>query len=276
MRLISWNIEHPTEIVDIERIIQVLRGAKPDVVAFQEVPRRLPKELLEGLSRLGLQHYHDFKQPRGWGLLLSSKWPLDLLNGAVIQIPGDEKEYFRGRIPACDGSPARLLSVLVKRPKDNLEVHTVHVPPGTRVGWRKIDTLRAIARRMAEPSVYPRILCGDFNEPRAELPGGEVVSGAEYNQYARVNKKRWQEAVESIFVGLPKKGMRDVFRAVHRESVRELVSHRLRKSGNPRRYDHVFATLSLEPRVARYLPEELWAGVSDHAPAEVVFRNPRN
>ncbi len=39
-----------------------------------------------------------------------------------------------------------------------------------------------------------------------------MESGADHNQYAREDKKRWQKAVDSIFVGLPQNDMRDVFR----------------------------------------------------------------
>jgi endonuclease/exonuclease/phosphatase family metal-dependent hydrolase len=154
------------------------------------------------------------------------------------------------------------------------ELYTVHVPPGSQAGWRKIDTIQAVARRMFIQSTFPRILCGDFNEPRAELSGGRVESGAGHNRYSRKDPKRWQEAVELIFQGLPENGMQDVFRAVHGEKVCGMISHKLRMRGTPRRYDHVYATIVLEPVHARYLPEEMWANVSDHAPAEVVFLDP--
>jgi endonuclease/exonuclease/phosphatase family metal-dependent hydrolase len=278
MRLISWNIDHPTEPRDVESVIRVLRESEPDVVALQEVARRIPQELMEGLSKLGLGCSPPYIPPkRGWGLLVASRWPLQPLEGAFLRIPKDEKSYFRGNHPIEDGEPARLLSVLVNRPGGAFELHTVHVPPGSQVGWRKIDTLRAVARRMAVGSTFHRILCGDFNEPRAELPDGGVESWADYNKYSkdpsRQKPKRWQEAVESIFMDLPKEGMVDVFRAVHGERVCELVSHIPRKQGKPRRYDHVFATHVLEPLEARYLPKDMWEGISDHAPAEVVFRD---
>jgi endonuclease/exonuclease/phosphatase family metal-dependent hydrolase len=271
MRLISWNIDHPAKSNDIEAVIRTLRSANPDVVALQEVTRRIPQGFLEGLSRLGLEYKQAYTPSRGWGLLVASKWPLEPLEGAVIKIPKDEEDYYRGRHPSENGEPARLLSVLVNRPRGMFELHTVHVPPGSQSGWRKIDTIRAVARRMGEPSTFHRILCGDFNEPRAELSDGGVESWADHNRYSKKDPKRWQDAVDSIFVGLPQNGMRDIFRVVHGEQVRKLVSHRLKKSGAPRRYDHVFATETLVPESARYLPQEMWMGVSDHAPAEVQF-----
>jgi len=273
MRLISWNIGHPTKGQGIEKVIRALREASPDIVALQEIPRRVPQALLEGLIQMGLQVLPPLIPTRGWGLLTASKWPLKPLDGAVFEIPKDEEGFYRGRHPAPDGTPARLLSVRVERPQGMFELYNVHVPPGSQAGWRKIDTLRAVAKRMAVPSALPRILCGDFNEPRTELAGGGVESGANYNIYARSDRNRWQTAVESIFVGLPEIGVRDVFRAVHGDRVQNLVSHRLRNSGNPRRYDHVFASKVFQPKVACYLPEESCAGISDHAPAEVIFRD---
>jgi endonuclease/exonuclease/phosphatase family metal-dependent hydrolase len=56
MRLISWNIDHPAKSNDIEAVIRTLRSANPDVVALQEVTRRIPQGFLEGLSRLGLEY----------------------------------------------------------------------------------------------------------------------------------------------------------------------------------------------------------------------------
>ena len=176
MRLISWNIDHPAKSEDIEGVIRVLRSTMPDIVALQEIPRRIPSELLEGLSMLGLEYIQSLTPRRGWGLLVASKWPLERLEGAVIKIPKDEEGYYRGRHPVEDGEPARLLSVLVKRPIEIFELHTVHVPPGSQAGWRKIDTIRAVAQQMWVPSTYYRILCGDFNEPRVDLSGGGVIS----------------------------------------------------------------------------------------------------
>jgi len=275
MRLISWNIDHPAKCEDVEAVIWVLRSTMPDIVALQEVTRRIPSELLDGLSRMGLEYRQSFTPRRGWGLLVASKWPLERLEGGAIKIPKDEEDYFRGQHPMEDAEPARLLSVLVNRPRGMFELHTVHVPPGSQAGWRKIDTIRAVARRMGLPSTLYRILCGDFNEPRADLSGGGVESWANHNRYSKKDPKRWQQAVDSIFLDLPEEGMRDVFRAVHSDTVCGMISHKPRKRGTPRRYDHVFATVVLEPVHANYLPEEMWKNISDHAPAEVVFRDPR-
>ena len=128
MRLVSWNINHPAQSQHIKGVIRVLRGTMPDVVALQETTRRPSHDLIDGLIRLGLQSIHPFKPRRGWGLLVASKWSLEPVEGAVIRIPKDEEDYYRGRHPVGDGEPARLLSVLINRPRGIFELHTVHVP----------------------------------------------------------------------------------------------------------------------------------------------------
>ena len=51
-----------------------------------------------------------------------------------------------------------------------------HLPTGVGHGWIKIGTFEGIFARLACTSTTPRILCGDFNSPQAEGPGGEIIT----------------------------------------------------------------------------------------------------
>jgi Endonuclease/Exonuclease/phosphatase family len=98
--------------------------------------------------------------PRRYGVLIASRWPLHPLPSADMPWP------------------ERLLSALIETPHGPVELHSAHVPPGASNGWRKIETLEGIYRRLACPSVAPRILCGDFNTPQEEMTDGRLISWA--------------------------------------------------------------------------------------------------
>jgi endonuclease/exonuclease/phosphatase family metal-dependent hydrolase len=125
---------------------------------------------------------------------------------------------------------------------------------------------------MARPTDCPRILCGDFNEPRKEQRNGRVITWANYNKYSKsVDPDAWDKAVKSIFNGLPEQGVRDAVRYVMGERVIHQVSYPAKGNGKSRRYDHVFASEQLRPVEARYI--EVSRKVSDHRPVLVVFED---
>ena len=84
---------------------------------------------------------------------------------------------------------------------------------------------------------------------------------------------RWDAAERSVLRGLADHDLPDVYRTLHGYGVRDF-SWVLRRRGRTvrRRFDHVFASRSLEPRSCTYLHELRERGLSDHSPLEVVFR----
>ena len=115
----------------------------------------------------------------------------------------------------------------------------------------------------------PRILCGDFNEPRTETVQG-FESWAGKNHWSRQDPKKWSDAVEKVFVGLVRFDLVDVFRYLHGERIVDLwsvvVHGRVR-----RRYDHLLASRALVPHRADYLHDLDGLNLSDHTPAVVEF-----
>ena len=71
-----------------------------------------------------------------------------------------------------------------------------------------------------------------------------------------------------MLTGLAEHDLHDVFRVVHGYA-RSAFSIVMR--GTPRRYDHVFASRSLNPTTAEYLHGLREAKLSDHAPLVVDF-----
>ena len=89
---------------------------------------------------------------------------------------------------------------------------------GQQSRWRKIDTFRGIRARLATPSDAPRILCGDFNEPRTQ-GSDSIETWAGYGRWSRVNPERWKQSVFDVLTGLADHDLSDVFRALHRGEI---------------------------------------------------------
>lgn len=203
---------------------------------------------------------------RTLGVLVASRWPVALLERAEALVPWPEK----------------VLSATVATPNGSLELHAVHVPNGSANQWVKIETLQGIAKLLSCSSAVPRILCGDFNTPKHELPDGRIVTWAQDLQLdgtIRTQKYRkgraadeWDEGERAVLLGLSGWDLPDVFRQLHGYEVQG-HSWVFRGKGTERlrRFDHVFASKALDARECRYVHELREGSLSDHSPIEVVF-----
>ncbi len=54
----------------------------------------------------------------------------------------------------------------------DIDVFTAHIPNGSKYRRKKIDTFHALAAELRRASDSPRILTGDFNEPKLFLRSG--------------------------------------------------------------------------------------------------------
>jgi exodeoxyribonuclease III len=162
-------------------------------------------------------------------------------------------------------------------------MHNVHVPNGSDNDWGKVEVLEAVYHGLSGLSWNRHsVVCGDFNTPRCELPSGQIVTWAQYEDDAghyRLARRitggsglRWDTAERNILSGLHVFGMRDVFRSLHGYEV-EACSWMMRrkKLTRPRRFDHIFATNRLKSTTCEYLSAWREDGLSDHAPIEAVF-----
>lgn len=250
----------------------MLRARRPDIVALQEVFPETAPRFREALHSLGLRYcldsFANLQQPerlkgkRRYGVLIASRW--QLRRTKQVQVPW----------------PESALCATVSSPCGDIEIHTVHVPPGASNGWIKIRTLEALYKRLARAATHPRILCGDFNTPQFETPDGQVVSWAQrlmtngevvYERWP--GAKRWDAAERNILEGLVKYGLVDAFRYLHGYR-RPAFSWRQMRNGkrHSRRYDHTFAARELRALQCKYMQGPRRRGLSDHAPIEVEFR----
>src|SRR5581483_7681957 len=280
LHLISWNVAGRVGCLDKQ--IAALTQYKPDVIALQEVRSKTARPLREGLDRIGLGHCIDsfdlvpdpslLKGPRQYGELIASRWPLQSLPPSGFPVPWTE----------------RVLSALIDSPWGCIEIHTTHIPPGSSNGWMKIEMLEGIFTRLACDSKHPRILCGDFNTPQKELPDGYIVTwGQSILSNGEIAGKRrwrgsagragtdarWDSGERSVLEGLSKFDLSDVYRSLNGYEVEEFSHYVHGKQG--RRFDHIFASGSLNAVRCGYLHFLREEGLSDHSAIEALFEPSR-
>ncbi|MGH7566212.1 MAG: endonuclease/exonuclease/phosphatase family protein [Gemmatimonadota bacterium] len=209
----------------------------------------------------------SLRGPRGLGELIASRYPLAAVPYGFFDVPWPEK----------------ILSAEIDLVGRKLELHTVHIPPGSSNKWIKIETLEGLYRGLAHDCGHPRLLCGDFNMPQWELPDGTVVTwGQRLGKDGRVitrrnfrggSGERWDAGERNVLRGLAEFGLRDVYREMNRYGGEADYSWVLSRKGmtRNRRFDHVFASPALKPIACRYLHEARERGLSDHSPILAEF-----
>ena len=248
MKVISWNVAGRTSRA-VERA-ERLCAHNPDVVGLQEVTEKAFSALSEGLISCGLKHHVYAKNiaanPRKRRCVaVFSRWPIQTLTNS-ISVP----------------YPELVLSVMVQQPELPFEFHCVHIPNGREHGWEKIESFEGVYRGLASTSDIPRILCGDFNSPKEELPTGEIVPWSRRDE-------RWADGELSVISGLAKFGLEDVYRQQHGYPLHSFSWYA--KNGTRRRFDHIFASRSLRVSDCDYVQDWRQDGLSDHSGIEAVF-----
>jgi exodeoxyribonuclease III len=155
-----------------------------------------------------------------------------------------------------------------------VHVHCVHVPNAAN-GWVKPRTLEAIRGGLARAPSGPRVLCGDLNTPRRELPDGETISLAR-DTHGRPRPERgeeWDRAELGVVPDLREPGFTDAFRSLHGYRAREpsWTWKRIADHGGGWRLDHIFASSALRPIACRYHHEWREQDLSDHSALEADF-----
>ena len=265
-RLVSWNVAGRTS--RMKERIQAISRLRPDILALQETTTGNLPAFREALPDIGLVHVLDSRTmaahpakligPRKYGELLASRWPLDAFAPSGVEVPW----------------PERILSALVRVPGGDVAIHVAHLPTGVGHSWLKIETFEGIFDRLARPSATPRILCGDFNSPQAEGPGGEIITwgqdvGPDGCGTPPPGADAWDSGERSVIEGLATYDLQDVYRALQPRA--EAFSWYWRGGGKGdakpvgRRFDHIFAAASLGATACRYEHGVREDGLSDHS-----------
>jgi exonuclease III len=258
VRLITWNVNRRIEQLAAQAAALAERA--PDVIALQEVTARSWPLWRAALQTIGLPHAacslesaDPARQPIGrrrTGVVIAAREPPR--PAEPLSVPWPETTI------AAAVAPAPVV------------VHAVHVPNAAN-GWIKPDTLSALRAGLAA-GTGPRILCGDLNTPRRELPDGSVLSFARDSK-GRLRPERgepWDQAELGVVPGLCELGFADAFRVTHGYASREpsWTFRRISGHGGGWRLDHVFASAELRVTAARYHHDWREVGLSDHASLE--------
>jgi exonuclease III len=233
MLLVSWNVAGRRSRLEeqADRVLEL----DPDIVCLQEVTpvtarpwaeRLAAAELVAAVAPLPATR--DGSRPLA--VLTASRVPPDAL--PVPDVPW----------------PERVLSVRT----GPLEVVNVHSPISPKPGLAKVLTHEAVFRHLSTGS-GPRVVLGDLNTPRKELPDGSVWTFAR-NRSGRLRRERgerWDEAESALIRGLERHGFRDAFRALNGFESKE-PSWEWPRTGGGYRLDHLIASAEVDLTACAY------------------------
>lgn len=259
-RLITWNVARRSSVLVDQA--SALAAREPDVVALQEVTPRTLALWRRAFELIGLEHMRASavggETVRGGArtlVALAARAPLD-------EAPHPLKTP---RAESAVSGVARLAA-------GSLEVHCVHVPNAAN-GWLKVETLQAVRRGLTTPAHTPRVLCGDLNTPRRELPDGRTISFAcDARGRPRADRgPEWDAAELGVVPGLADLGYVDAFRSLHGYAARSPSWTWKQIAGHDGgwRLDHIFVSADeLRPLACQYHHEWREQGLSDHSALE--------
>ena len=245
-KLISWNIG--SRVKDRRSAqLEWIASEQADVLALQEVVGA--SDLQQRLSALGFKYF-------------ASTEPTD---GRKKLVAIASREPFKAISPLAVPHPERAISRLISLGGEAVELHCVHVPPGSIYGPIKIEFLEAVISGLSTRK-RPQLLVGDFNCPRLMEP--EVVTWAQRlgkdGWYVRktldgIDGSRWDAAERSILC--LRADMKGAFKFLNGVAI---DTYSAKVKGGPNCFDHMIASVSIMPSTIR-VAESVIPKLSDHA-----------
>jgi endonuclease/exonuclease/phosphatase family metal-dependent hydrolase len=239
MLVCTWNVRgiHNIGPRRMAAIVEAMKDA--DILLLQEVgwSRNQDELLAQALQEAG------FTQPvssclRGlekkrYGCMIASKW----------RIERNDTDWL--------GAPFKQLIARATVHESNqraVDVISVHIPNGSGNGVAKPQTFEALSTILRSSPNVPRIVGGDFNEPRSFGVGGMRTFGQRQREDGsfdcdgdRFGKPRtwWDAMVRSVLEQEPTLGLRRAFAVKHGVNASE-TSHVVRKQ--ERCFDHLLVS----------------------------------
>ena len=272
--ILTWNLNSRTNDVVVEKQINFLKDYSPDIITLQEVTINSASKITNQLEQIGYQYiinsfdlFEDdisiLKGKRKYGQIIASK----------SKITPNEPNKFN--IPFTE----RVLSVNYEYNNKNIKIHTTHAPPGSSNGVIKVNHFKGIYDYFLNHKDEINILTGDFNTPQVEhaelglitwgqkLINNDKVIFSKAKESDGCTPKEWDDSERKIMSGLPKIGIKDVFREIYSYEVQEYswILNRKGKTVSRRRYDHIFACQDFKYNSAEYLHYPLESKISDHS-----------
>ena len=249
MRLVTWNVAG--RVSRLPEQAGVLAAVGADVVALQEVTARTEPLWRAALAEAGLTACETALDPRGRSPRRRPLGVLTATRSALERLPAPAVPW-----------PERVLCCAV----EGVEVINLHSPIAPAPELAKVRTHEAVAAHLAATAGdAPRILCGDLNTPRRELPDGDVLTFA-HTSSGRLRPERgerWDAAERALVHDLRQRGWVDAFRALHGYGERE-ASWTFAQDRGGWRLDHVLVS-GLRPVAAAYAHDWRRGGLSDHS-----------
>ncbi|HZC13586.1 MAG TPA: endonuclease/exonuclease/phosphatase family protein [Thermoleophilaceae bacterium] len=249
MRLLSWNVAG--RVTRQPEQAEMIAAIVPDVVALQEVTTRtepLWRAALAEMEMAGCETTLDGAPStpgrRRLGVLTAAREPLARL--ASPDVPW----------------PERLLCCRL----GDIEIVNLHSPISPAPDLAKVRTHEAVAAYLAAAGLPARVLCGDLNTPRRELPDGDVLTFA-HDSAGRLRPERgerWNSAERALVYGLREQGWVDAFRTLHGYGAREASWTFPPHDRGGWRLDHVLVE-GLRPVASAYAHDWRRSGLSDHS-----------
>jgi endonuclease/exonuclease/phosphatase family metal-dependent hydrolase len=246
-KLISWNIAGRVKARGAQ--LEWIASERADVLALQEVVGA--PDLKQGLSALGFEHFASTKPTGGRNKLvaIASCKPFRVISAFAVP------------------HPERAISCRISLGSKGVELHCVHVPPGSIYRRIKIEFLEAVTRGLSTRE-RPQLLVGDFNCPQFMEP--VVVTWAQKRGkdggwqlrkiFRDVDGSRWDAAERSILC--PRDDMTDAFKSLNGVAI---DTYPAKAKGGPNCFDHMIASVSIMPSTIRLATRVLEEKLSDHA-----------
>ncbi|HMR41800.1 MAG TPA: hypothetical protein PKA90_15380, partial [Ignavibacteria bacterium] len=226
----------------------------------QEVIQNTKKIFYEELPKFGFKYIADnsfenpaeHKGPRKYCLLTASKVKIiKLENFAEV---GWSEKILRTRFWKGD---------------KKIELVNTQIPPGSSNGVRKEITFKEIYKNLEKSKHKYKILCGDWNSPQEEFPGGKIMTwGEKYGRNKEITKyKANKDECERLLLEKTNNlDLYDDFRRVHGYKVNEYSwVHKNKTKTTHRRYDHIYSTKNLDLKDCHYEHSFREKGLSDHS-----------
>ncbi|MFD1513473.1 endonuclease/exonuclease/phosphatase family protein [Halomarina rubra] len=281
MRVVSWNVNKSANSAGrIDDQLEVLEAIDPDIILLQEVRYGADQQWVDvwkqGLEDLGIG---EIKHSCDWAAALadSSVPPHDNIghdNGHLTAVRSEwnlirEDESITDQLAKGDFThaptsfPEKILPTRLTTVDQEIELWNVRAVPGSMWGEEKIKIFETVYNRLSDSGPCTRILAGDFNTPDDELRDGQAIPFG-YKKQPEI-RQRWVNAELSLLKGLGHLNMEDVFRAIN--GYGEIDQRDT--SWKSKRFDHVFASQSLDARRCFY--DSAGLDCSDHAPIVADF-----
>ena len=248
LKLISWNIAG--RLSKLNQQIDYLNSGEFDIICLQEVISKTHSLITENL-----REYNTISALELGRLPKIGKHKYNLLILSKAELHNNRPSHY---IKWSE----KYLSGILKYDNQELEVTTMHVPPGSSNGIEKIISIEQFYKNIIHSKNMFKIVCGDWNTPRKEFKNKEVQTWMKTGR----ESKRWDDGERLLLQKLKHFGIYDSYRVLNGYSKEEFSWYTNRKGlSKGRRYDHIHSSETLDVKKCYYDHTVRENKLSDHS-----------